>query len=83
MFILNLPTQGSGISLEGSHDTLLSGKAVTFKPIGKAKSSDWSSVTLEDGIHILSKKEVCFSVEVGMVNLYLFWTGIQRRAIHD
>ncbi|KAJ3519284.1 hypothetical protein NMY22_g13279 [Coprinellus aureogranulatus] len=46
------------ISLEGSQDTLLPGKSITFKPIGKSSQGPvWSRVSLEGGIRITAKKE--------------------------
>ncbi|KAJ2924379.1 hypothetical protein H1R20_g12714, partial [Candolleomyces eurysporus] len=46
------------ISLEGSKQTLLSSKSITFKPIGKSNQGpEWSRVSLEDGIKITQKKE--------------------------
>jgi hypothetical protein len=54
--------QQSPITLDyTSHDTLLSGKSLSFKPISKhnGQGPEWSRVTLEDGIHIIGKKEVC------------------------
>ncbi|EAU92483.1 hypothetical protein CC1G_00702 [Coprinopsis cinerea okayama7 len=48
---------GAPIPLTGSQQTLLTSKSITFKPIAKAKNPDWTQVTLEDGIHIISKKE--------------------------
>ncbi|KAH6911100.1 hypothetical protein BKA70DRAFT_1370835 [Coprinopsis sp. MPI-PUGE-AT-0042] len=48
---------GAGISFSESHETLLPGKSITFKPINKAKNPDWSQVTMENGIHIVSRKE--------------------------
>ena len=50
----------SPITLDStSHATLLSGKSLSFKPISKhdGQGPEWSRVTLEDGIHIIGKKE--------------------------
>ncbi|KAF8890092.1 hypothetical protein BD779DRAFT_1518282 [Infundibulicybe gibba] len=50
----------SPISLAGhTYNTLLDDRTITFTPITKSagKGSEWSQVTLEDGIHITSKKE--------------------------
>ncbi|PPQ66348.1 hypothetical protein CVT24_007185 [Panaeolus cyanescens] len=42
-----------------SHRTLYQSKKLTFKPISKSNDQDptWESVTINDGIRILSKKE--------------------------
>ena len=61
--VLMKPFQEAPIDLEGTHDTLLPGKSITFKPMTKSvKDGGWSRISLEDGIRITGKKEVCASV---------------------
>jgi uncharacterized surface protein with fasciclin (FAS1) repeats len=43
------------IALESRHDTLLHGKSITFTSTDK--ESEWSRVTVEDGIRIIGMKE--------------------------
>ncbi|TFK21550.1 hypothetical protein FA15DRAFT_672482 [Coprinopsis marcescibilis] len=49
---------GAPIPLTGTQQTLYPSKYISFKPVSsKIKNPEWNQVTLESGIHILSKKE--------------------------